>query len=118
MLPSRIVTQGVEKIQHPKTTIDYDFLSHVSLKNKLTKLGIWDSDSDGTHLYRLLNRPLGSATCNNCEFGQCVGPFALIENLATMWHHLHWLNIWPPGGATFKSKKFGQKHPPDTPKHP
>ena len=29
-----------------------------------------------------------------------MAPLALVQNLATGWHILHWLQIWPPDGAT------------------
>ena len=32
-----------------------------------------------------------------------VAPLTLAANLATRWHHLHWLRIWPPDGATCMS---------------
>ena len=38
---------------------------------------------------------------------------AFVDNLALRWCHLHELEIWPPGGATCISKKFGHhKVPP------
>ena len=33
-------------------------------------------------------------------------PLALVPNLATKWHHLHQLQIWPPDGASCISVKF------------
>ena len=27
-------------------------------------------------------------------------PLALVANLATRWHHLHWFQSWPPGNVT------------------
>ena len=33
-------------------------------------------------------------------FGHQVAPFELVPNLATRWRHFHWLQIWPPDGAT------------------
>ena len=29
-----------------------------------------------------------------------MAPLALVANFATRWHHLHWLQIWPPDGTT------------------
>ena len=45
------------------------------------------------------------ATCICKIFGQ-VAPLVLVRTLATSWHHLHWLEIWPPGGATCICMKF------------
>ena len=36
-----------------------------------------------------------------------VVPLALITMLATRWSYMHWLQIWPPGGATCISCKLG-----------
>ena len=35
-----------------------------------------------------------------------MAPLKLIANLATIWHHLHQLKIWPPDGATYISCKI------------
>ena len=29
-----------------------------------------------------------------------MAPLALVANLATRWHHLHWFQSWPPGNVT------------------
>ena len=39
-------------------------------------------------------------------------PPALMPNLATKWHHLHQLQIWPPDCATCISYKFGHQMAP------
>ena len=35
-----------------------------------------------------------------------MAPLALVANLATRWHHLHKLQIWPLDGTTCISSKF------------
>ena len=39
-------------------------------------------------------------------------PLALVPNLATKWHHLHQLQIWPPDCATCISCKFDHQMAP------
>ena len=34
---------------------------------------------------------------------------ALVTKLVTRWRHLHWLQNWPPDGATYISCKFGHQ---------
>ena len=46
------------------------------------------------------------------QLGNNMAQFALVANLATGWHHLHWLQIWPPEGATCISSKFGHQMAP------
>ena len=41
-----------------------------------------------------------------------MAPLALVANLATRWRHLHYLQIWPPDGATCISCKFGHQMAP------
>ena len=41
-----------------------------------------------------------------------MAPLALVPNLTTRWHHLHYLQIWPPDGATCISSKFGHQMAP------
>ena len=41
-------------------------------------------------------------------------PLTLVPNLATKWHHLHKLQIWPPDGATCICYKFGHQMAPLT----
>ena len=38
-----------------------------------------------------------------------MAPLALVANMATRWHHLHELQIWPPDGATCISRKFAHQ---------
>ena len=38
-----------------------------------------------------------------------MAPLALVANLTTKWHLLHYLQIWPPDGTTCISCKFGQQ---------
>ena len=45
----------------------------------------------------------------NYKFGHQMAPLTLVVNLATRWRHLHWLQIWPPDGATCMSYKFGHQ---------
>ena len=41
-----------------------------------------------------------------------MAPLVLVPNLATRWRHLHWLQIWPPDGATCIRCKFGHQMTP------
>ena len=38
-------------------------------------------------------------------------PLALVSNWATRWRHFHWLQIYPPGGATCIDCKLGHQGP-------
>ena len=38
-----------------------------------------------------------------------MAPLAFVANLTTRWRHLHYLQIWPPDGATCISCKFGHQ---------
>ena len=60
------------------------------------------------------NRPTCNAISIGSNFGHHVAIFALVTNLATRWHHLHKLQIWPPDGATCISSKFGHHMAPLT----
>ena len=40
------------------------------------------------------------------ELGNNMAPLTLVANFATIWRHLHHLQIWPPDGATNISSKF------------
>ena len=55
-------------------------------------------------------------TCNaisiGSNFGHHMAIFALVTNLATRWHHLHYLQIWPTDGAIYISCKFGLQMAP------
>ena len=42
------------------------------------------------------------------------GPRNWLHNLATIWRHLHILQIWPPDGATCITCKYGQQMAPFT----
>ena len=35
--------------------------------------------------------------CNTYKFGHQMAQLSLFANLTTRWHHLHYLQIWPPG---------------------
>ena len=35
-----------------------------------------------------------------------MAPIALVPYLTTRWHHLHWLQTWPPDSTTWISSKF------------
>ena len=67
----------------------------------------------------LLNIPLlpsmaytyGCATCFSYTFDHQVVPTVLVEYLSR-WHHLHWLQIWPPYGASYIASKFGHQVKP------
>ena len=41
-----------------------------------------------------------------------MASFAIVENLATRWRHLHLFQIWPPDGATGIDCKFGHQMAP------
>ena len=45
------------------------------------------------------------------QMGTHVGA-VLRLNLATTWHHLHWLQVWPPDAAICFSCKFGHQMAP------
>ena len=40
--------------------------------------------------------------------GHQMVPLALVKFLVTRWRHLHWLQMWSPGGTTCISCKFDQ----------
>ena len=47
------------------------------------------------------------------QIGQLyVVPLVSFQNLTTRWRHQHWFQIWPPGGATCISYKFGHQMAP------
>ena len=46
------------------------------------------------------------------ELGNKIAPLTSVAYLATRWRHLHYLQIWPPAGATYVSCKFGHKMVP------
>ena len=54
----------------------------------------------------------GGSTCNSSKFGHQMAQLALVPNLATRWHHLHLLQIWPSDGATCISCKFSHQVAP------
>ena len=46
------------------------------------------------------------------KFINNMAPLALVAYLATRWRHSHWLQIWPPDGATCIGSKFGHQMAP------
>ena len=65
----------------------------------------------GRHVVPLVLVPLTNRWRHkHCStFSQHVMSFALVPILATSWRYLHWLQVWPPGGATCISSKFCQQ---------
>ena len=101
-------TQGIESITwvNLSTRIVWNWFQW----NFLNWLQIWPPDG---------------ATCIGCQFchrmhhlhidskfDHQMAPIALVPYLTTRWHHLHWLQTWPPDGTTWISYKFGHQMSP------
>ena len=107
-LPEAQRTQGIESITwvNLSTRIVWNWFQW----NFLNWLQIWPPDG---------------ATCIGCQFchrmhhlhidskfDHQMAPIALVPYLTTRWHHLHWLQTWPPDGTTWISYKFGHQMSP------
>ena len=109
-LPEAQRTQGIESITwvNLSTRIVWNWFQW----NFLNWLQIWPPDG---------------ATCIGCQFchrmhhlhidskfDHQMAPLAfflcaLVPYLTTRWHHLHWLQTWPPDGTTWIGSKFDHK---------
>ena len=86
--------------------MDIDFIVEYSVTNK------WKSLAD---LHINIARGTTDPEINSVtwiKLGNNMAPLTLVANLATRWRHLHYLQIWPPDGATCVSCKFGHQMAP------